>query len=69
MPADTINVHRWCADRSTAFRDMEHRALAVFPTTEHRDDAPAEWVVRCLGNPEVAGAADVVALLAERHGR
>jgi len=62
-----INLHTWCARIADAYRDFEQHELAMYPDDDSRDTAIVEWVVRVLGNPELAESRAVLAVLAARH--
>jgi hypothetical protein len=67
QPEETVDIAAWCRDRMEAFLSWESHEMAMFPSGAEREVAIVEWVVRVLGNPELANSAEVVRLLAARH--
>lgn len=63
-----VDLTAWCRENVARYREYEHINMAVPPTSEDRDTEIVEWVVRVLGNAELAESREVLWLLAERHG-
>ncbi|TDC48854.1 hypothetical protein E1258_27665 [Micromonospora sp. KC207] len=65
-PPAGVDLTTWCAKAAANHRDYEEHELAMY-TGDDRDRAIVEWVVRVLGNPELAESRSVLAVLAARH--